>query len=146
MNALAQRFSNTAFTISNESKAIVDLQTRFVSDQQLTVVASATLSELIYSHRERLQAALKSERALVEEARATAGNSNRFSEQKSSSLMDAADRNLALSRELTQTNRPATRSAEQILEEMSISVENLTAAANGVYGKSQDAFIPSGKK
>ncbi|MEI9978448.1 MAG: hypothetical protein WDN23_05505 [Edaphobacter sp.] len=145
INILSQRFFSVALTVSQESKAIVELHTRFGSESQRTILASATLADLIYSHRERLEEALKSERALVAAARITAGHAAPF-RQRQSSLVDAADTNLALSRELTQTNSPATRSAEQILEEMSTSVDALTVAANNVYGKSLGDSTLSGKK
>jgi hypothetical protein len=146
INTLAHRLFSIALTISQESKAIADLQARFSPDHEKSILAAATLSELVYSHRERLTAALKSERALVAEARiATTVLTGPFG-QRPSSLLDAADRNFALSRELTQTKAPATRSAEQILEEMSISVDDLAAAANDVYGKSPGAPTLSGEK
>jgi len=146
INVLAQRFFNVALTISQESKAIADLQARFTPEEQRTILAAATLSELIYSHRERLAAALKSERALVAEAQITPVVQTMPFGQRSSSLMAAAEKNLALSRELTQTNSPTTRSAEQILEEMSVSIDDLTTAANEVYGKSRGIYTSSGKK
>ncbi len=146
INVLEQRLFNVALTISQESKAIIDLQTRFAPKAQRTIVAAATLSELIYSHRERLAVALKSERSLVREAEITPGAATAAFEPKVFSLVDAADRNLALSKELTQTNSPATRCAEQILAEMSVSIGDLTTAANEVYGKSQGAPTLSGKK
>ncbi|MCU1321298.1 MAG: hypothetical protein JWM43_947 [Acidobacteriaceae bacterium] len=145
INSLAQRFFNVALTISQESKAIADLQTRFAPEEQRTIVVAATLSELIYSHRERLEAALKNERALLVEARVTTVQSSSFG-RRTSSLTDAADKNLALSRELTQTNSPVTRSADLIIEEMSISLGDLAAAANDVYRKSPSDSTLSGKK
>ncbi len=141
---MEQRFFNVALTISQESKAIVDLQTRFAPEVDRTILAAATLSALIYSHRERLEAALQSERALMAEAQLTSIRSAPYT-QGSSSLKEAADRNLALSRELTQTNSPAMRTAAEIFDDMSISVDDLTAAANDVYGKSPSASTLNGK-
>ncbi len=143
-NVLAQRLFNAALSISQESHAIIDLQTRFAPDAQRAVVATATLSELIYSHRERLEASLKSERSLVADVHDPIALTGSFG-AKSPSLMVSADRNLALSKELMQTNNPATRSAEQILAEMLVSIEELTIAANEVYGKSQRTSTLSGK-
>jgi hypothetical protein len=146
INVLAERLFNTALTISQESNAIADLQTRFAPDQQRTIVATATLSELIYSHRERLEAALKSERALAADAQISPAVLTGSFGPKASSLMAVANRNLALSKELIQTNSPATRNAEQILAEMSNSIDDLIIAANEVYGKPQGASTLSGKK
>jgi hypothetical protein len=142
INRLAQRFFNTALTVSQESKAIVDLQTRFVPSEQRTLLAAATLSELIYSHRERLESALRDERALLKEAQGSTAQPIR-DRQRPSSLMDAAGKNLALSRELTQTNGLETRSVEEILKEMWISVDELTA---DVYEKTPGDSTLSEKK
>ncbi len=145
INLLAQRLFNAALTVSQESKAIVDLQTRFVPGAQQTVIASATLSELIYSHRERLEAALKQERVLLLDAQNVPAD-NRNAERPTSSLLDAADRNLALAKELTQTNSPTTRSAEQILAEMSMTINDLTVGMREANRKSQGDSTLSGKK
>jgi hypothetical protein len=146
ISGLAQRLFRSALTVSQESKEIVDLQTRFGFEDQKTVLASATLSELIYSHHERLQAALKLERELLADARSTSSTSNTSSVSNASSLMDAANRNLALSKELTQTNQPAMRTAEKILAEMSITMDDLTADAQEAYRKAQGNSTLSGKK
>jgi hypothetical protein len=148
INILAQRLFNDALEISQESKAIGDLKTHFVPGDQKTIVASATLSELIYSHHQRLQAALKQERELLAEASTAPGIEEEASTSASgaSSLMDAAARNLALCKELTQTNSPATRSAEKILAEMSVSVGDLTADVHEAYGMTQGDSTLSGKK
>jgi hypothetical protein len=146
VNVLARRLANAAFAISQESKAIVDLQTRFSADQQLTIVASATLSELVYSHRERLEAAVSSERALIAEAQITPVAPITADELGGASLIDLASRNLALAKELTQTTSPATRGGEQILAEMSHSVADLTLSSNNLFGKPQGASTLSGKK
>jgi hypothetical protein len=56
---LEQRLFDNSLTISQESKAIDELQARFVRSNQMTVITSAIVSELICSHHERLQTALK---------------------------------------------------------------------------------------
>jgi len=148
INTLAQRLFGVALTISQESKAIADLETRFRPDAQRTILAEATLDELIYSHRERLEAACKTERELL----VYAANDpelllpSALGTKPSSPLPDAADRNLALSKELTQTNSPVRRSAKEILTDMSVSVDDLTVAAHSLFGKSQEASILNGKK
>lgn len=145
VNSLAQQLIANAWTISQESKEIVDLGTRFGSQQPKTILASATLSELIYSHRERLEAALKRERALLAEMQNTSPSQSP-SGPSTSSLLKLANKNLALSTELTQTNTPATRGAEKILAEMSITMDDLSATAHEAYGKSQSDPALSGKK
>jgi hypothetical protein len=143
---LAQQLLNNALTISQESKDLVDLQTRFGPTETKSVLASATLSELVYSHHERLEAALKRGRELLADAQSTSAANRDASPPKASSLIDAANRNFALSKELTQTNKPAVRTAEQILAEMSITMNDLTATAQAAYGKSQGNSALSGKK
>jgi hypothetical protein len=152
MNVLAEQLFNEALTISQESRAIGELQTRFVPRARTSVLASATLSELIYSHRERLQAALVQERELLAEAQgSSAGRVVGFGSAASSpadapSLIDAAARNLALCKELTQTNRAASQSAEEILAQMAVSLDNLLADVHETYGKFQGDSTPGGKK
>jgi hypothetical protein len=124
---------------------IDDLQTRFRRSEQTSLLAWATLSELLYSHHERLEAALKQERALIE-SEVGSGNGADASVQTSSSLVEAAVRNLGLCKELTQTNRPAPRSAEEIFAEMSETTQDLTAKAYEAYEKPQGDSTLSGKK
>ncbi len=90
-----------------------DLEARFAPGEERSVIASATLTELIYTHRERLETALRQERRLLLEAQNISAADDRGTSSKASSLMDAAERNLALSKELIQTNSPTTRSATQ---------------------------------
>jgi hypothetical protein len=135
INVLEQRLFDNALTISQESKAIEDLQARFVPDDRKTVIATATLSELIYSHHERLEAALKQERELLGEVQAASVVGDRASTRKASPLLDAAVRNLVLCKELTLADSPNTRSAENLLAEMSVLLNDLTADAREAYGK-----------
>jgi hypothetical protein len=146
ISGLAQQLLNNALIISQESKGLVDLQTRFAPTETKSVLASATLSELVYSHHERLEAALKRERELLADAQSTSSESRDALPPKASSLIDAANRNFALSKELTQTNKPALRTAEKILAEMSLTMDDLTAGAQLAYGKSQSNSTLSGKK
>ncbi|WP_263357058.1 cupin domain-containing protein [Acidicapsa ligni] len=158
ISVLAQKLFNCALTISQESKAIVELRAHFLPDEQKTVIASAMSAELIYSHHERLRIALKEEHELLAEVPIGPLSVDKTSTSRPASgaatvaitgapvLMDAAARNLALCRELTQTNSPAARSAENILAEMSATMGDLTAGANEAYGKPQDDTVLSGKK
>ena len=137
INTIEQRLFDNALTISQESKAIEDLETRFVPDEQKNVFASATLSELIYSHHERLETALKRERELLGEVQTAQAAGGGTSARKASPLLDAAVRNLLLCKELTLAERPDMRSAEKILAEMSALLDDLTADAHQAYGKPQ---------
>ena len=144
VNGLAERFFNSALTISQESKAIADLQTRFAPESQMTIIALATLAELIYSHRERLEEALKEERKLLSEVRRS-GSGNGGSASDKLSLLNGAERNLALSKELIETDSASPRNAASILTEMSATLEELTAAVQNTYGKPKSDSALSGK-
>lgn len=145
-NALAQQLSNEVLTISRESKAIDDLQTRFVPKRGRDILTTATLTELIYSHRERLNVALKNERALLAKTRVGSLEGTDASPIETPSLSEEANRNLALLKELTQTHSPAKRSAEEILPDMEISLQGLSVAANNLFGKPQPAATLSKRK
>jgi hypothetical protein len=145
INNLAQRFFDDALAINQESREIADLQTRFGSAGQ-TLLTSATLSELIYRHHERLEEALKHERELLASAQGTPTSNPGLSVPSTSPLVETAERNLALAKELTQTNHPAVRTADRILAEMSLAMNDLTAGAREAYGKSQSHVSLSGKK
>ncbi len=146
INSLTQRFFETSLAISQESKVIADLQKRFSPGEQRTAIADATLSELIYSHHQRLEAALRRERDLLSEARGSTSPGQDASSPQPVSLIDAAERNLRLTKELTQTQHPAARTANQILAEMSLAMDELVAGAHDAYGKSQGNTNLSGKK
>jgi hypothetical protein len=145
INNLAQRIFDNALAISQESREIADLQTRFEPEGQ-TLLASATLSELIYRHHERLEEALKHERELLAVTQSAPASNPGSPTPSTSSLVKAAERNLALAKELTQTNHPAVRTGDRILAEMSLAMNDLTAEAREVYGKSQSYAPLSGKK
>jgi len=129
VNVLAHRLFDNALAISQESKAINDLQTRFVPDEQKTVIASATVVQLIYSHRERLLASLKQERELLAEAQGDPADED-APPSPESSLMESALKNLALCKELTQTSTVPTRNAEKIVAEMSVVAADLNREAH----------------
>jgi len=145
INNLAQRIFDDALAISQESREIADLQARFGPEKQ-TFLTSITLSELIYRHHERLEEVMKHERELLAAAQGAPAPVQGLSAPSTTSLADAAERNLALAKELTQTNHPAVRSADRILAEMALAMNDLTAEAHEAYGKSQSHVSLSGKK
>jgi hypothetical protein len=146
INLLEQRLFDKALTISQESKAIDDLQVRFVPSNQTTVVTSATLSALIYSHHERLQAALNQERELLGEVQTVPRGGNSAPGRKLSPLLDTAIRNLTICKELTLANSPNPRSADEILAEMSVLLDDLTADAREAYGMPRSESTMGRKK
>ena len=138
INAVAQRVFNDALTISHESNAIVDLKTRFATTQQMPLVDSATIVELLYSHHARLETALHQERGLLAEMAGGATFNGHALAQDSASLTDGASRNLAFVKELTQTDAPVERSAEAIFADMSSTLDRISGAADQSYGKSAE--------
>jgi hypothetical protein len=127
-NMLAESIFSDALAISQEAHAIADLETRFVSTGRTSVIAKATLEDLLYSHRARLQVALRQERLLLVEAGHSPAPNRATAKPARISLVDEASRNLALSKELTQTNAPATRGAESIITDMFSTTECMTVA------------------
>lgn len=143
-NRFARDLFSTALTISQETKAIADLQKRLGAASHQSVYASATLAELIYNHRERMASALRQERQLLIELQA--GRESAVARPEARSLSDAADKNLALAKELTESDQTANRSAERTLAEMFRVVEDLKDAAHRVYTTAQGNTTLSGKK
>jgi len=127
-NMLAESIFSDALAISQESHAIADLETRFASTGRTSVIAKATLEDLLYSHRARLQVALRQERLLLVKTGHTPAPDKGTAKPAGMSLVDGASRNLALSRELTQTNVPVTRGAEAIVTDMFSAVDRMAIA------------------
>jgi hypothetical protein len=138
INAIAQQSFNAALRISHESSAMADLKTHFVSTQQMPVVDSATIVELLYSHHARLETALRQERALLAQMEADSPFDGHVLAHGSASLNDEASKNLAFVKELTRTDAPAERSAEAIFADMSSTLDRISGAANQSYGKSAE--------
>ncbi len=129
-SVMARRLFDCALTISQESGAIADLKTRFTSPERLSLIASATLGSLLYSHHERLEAALREQRALLAQVQGRIAVRQLPRSTVDGSLADAASRNLAFSRELTQTANAPARGAEAILADMAAATEGIAAAAH----------------
>ena len=138
INAIAQQAFNAALRISHESSAMADLKTHFVSTQQMPVVDSATIVELLYSHHARLETALRQERALLAQMEGDNPFDGRALAHGSVSLSDEASKNLAFVKELTRTDAPVERSAEAIFADMSSTLDRISGAADQTYGKSAE--------
>jgi hypothetical protein len=140
---LAQKLNSSAVAISQESRAIHDLQTQFSSAQHRSMITSATLTELVFSHRERLQQALKEEHNLL---RSMMDSDLPAVASGSASLTDMADKNLALCAELTASGTPKSRGAHVILTEIAASLEQLTADSHDFQDMPQSGPALSGKR
>jgi hypothetical protein len=145
INVLSRQLFESALTISRESKAIGDLQTRFMSAEQKSLMASATLSDLLYSHRERLQTALKRERELLGEAQGAPLQNDEVNPSRPP-LIEAAFRNLAFCKELTQSSNPPMRNADKILVDMAGSIGDLRSDIGDSYAKASSTAPSNGGK
>lgn len=133
INAVERQLFEGALIISKESRSIVELKTHFVHADQMPVLALATLEELLYSHHERLERALRQERALLAQAQGGPVAGAGPFDPGPLSLTAAAGTNLALARELTQTNVAHPRSAEEIFADMTGVLDCLFPAAREAY-------------
>ncbi len=149
INATASGFLREALVISRESHAIAELSTRFASRGPRQIIVSAAVTDLLYSHRERLKTALLEQRQLL--AR-TEGNEAKPEQQNHDASLaneglftDLAALDLALVKELTQTNTPHSRDAEAIFGEMGATLDSLNIAVGELYAKYQQLPAPNGR-
>ncbi|MBB6145703.1 hypothetical protein HNQ77_003664 [Silvibacterium bohemicum] len=143
INAVERQLFEGALVISKESHFIAELKIRFAHSGSMPVLTLATLEELLYSHHERMEKALREERALLAQVQgvpvAGAGSfvpgtpAAGAPAAGAPSLAAAAGTNLALARELTQTNLEHPRSAEEIFAEMTGVLDALFPAAREAY-------------
>jgi hypothetical protein len=127
INNLSQRLFEAALHISQESNALAELDARFTNGESRTLVATATLSELRYSHRERLDTAIEQESKLLAEIGGS-GPSHMTSQMPAGHLASLADRHLALCKEMTATDYTAPpRKAETILLDLRDALRGLRA-------------------
>jgi hypothetical protein len=138
INTVERQLFEGALVISKESHFIAGLKARFIHASSMPVLTLATLEELLYSHHERLEKALRQERALLAQVQGApaAGAGPLVPDTQGSgalSLAAAAGTNLALARELTQTNLEHPRSAEEIFAEMTGVLDALFPAAREAY-------------
>jgi hypothetical protein len=145
-NRLAQSLFSTALTINQESKAIADLRLRFGAKSKKSIFTSATLEELIYSHQDRLTTALQQERQLLIELQESLPRGSAPSQLETGSLLDSAEKNLALAKELTESEQTAHRNPRQILVEMFRMEEMLKDEAHRVYTTTQSNAALSEKE
>lgn len=145
-NALSRRLFESALTISQESHALEELRNRFSSPSQLRILAFATLEELLYSHRERLQEALRQQREALSEARGSTLIRDHSPEGSRVLLSGKALRDLALVKELTRQNPPAGQSAETLLGELSETASAISDSMRETYAPSVTADALSARK
>jgi len=147
LSDLSQQMMDSAFTLDRESRAITDLIVRLGAEEKMTDLASATLSDLVFSHRERLFSALEAEQRLLDQVHAGAGpRLIAAPTRQSEPLVSVAGRNLALCKELTLGGRAPLRSADTILADLSASVSEVRASAHQTRLHLSNTTALSGKK
>jgi hypothetical protein len=132
LGRLSQQLLNSAFAINVESRAIDDLQRRFARRDDISLVASATLSDLLFTHKRKLLAALDDEGHLFAETQIEVARSklNAPADGAVVALEALAERNLVLTRELALSNGSSGRSAELIASELVASIDELNRYAH----------------
>ena len=130
LSKLSHQLFNAAFTVDLESKTLDDLQHRFSERGAMSLVASATLANLIFTHKQNLLAALQSEKELLAETglSLSGAKTNTSKSSENSPLTSSAERNLALTKELALGNGNGRRSAESIVAEMDVSLRDMHRA------------------
>jgi hypothetical protein len=131
---LAQRLFNSAFAIDLESKAIDNLQRRFAHDEGISAFASATLADLLFSHKHKLLAALEDEEQLLADAQIGVPRPKQVASTSTTNpaLAGLAEQNLALARELALGKGANSRPAETIASELTSSVNELSLRAHAI--------------
>ncbi len=134
LSDFAQKLFNSAFAINLESKAIEDLQNRFSHDEAISPISSAALTDLLFTHKHKLLAALDDERQLLSSAQIEVPRLTQSSPANNTDLSLAvlAERNVALTRELTLDKGGSNRPAVAITSELVSAIDALKLRAHGV--------------
>jgi hypothetical protein len=147
LSNLSQQMLDSAFTIDRESRAITDLIVRLGAEEKMTDIASATLSDLVFSHRERLFSALEAEQRLLDQVQASTGPKLIAAPARQKEpLVSVAGKNLALCKELTLGGKMPSRSVDAILADLRASVSEVRASAHQTKLNSLNTTALSGKK
>ncbi len=140
INSMERQLFDGALLISTEIRSIVDLEARYAHPGQMRMILQATLAELLYSHHERLRAAIRQEQATLARAEGAQPSKAGPLEVGPLPLTDAAEEYLALVKELTQTNAAPARDAEQIFADMTGTLDQLLFAERNAHaGREVDA-------
>jgi hypothetical protein len=150
LSGVSQQLVDSALTVNQESRSITGLVSRFGSPARMTDLARASLSELVFSHREHLLAALEQEQVLLRKTSKTpvpldVSGSSRPAEDAASLVM-LAERNLALCKELTLGGAQPPRNAEVIIAELLRSLDELRIRAHETRLHSPENKVAASEK
>ncbi|MEI9978439.1 MAG: sigma-70 family RNA polymerase sigma factor [Edaphobacter sp.] len=139
---LSQRLYDSAFAVSQESRAIEDLEHRFSRNADISTVASAALTELMFTHKHKLLEALEEEQQLLNSAQIEAAPGDQDVSTKSTDLLLAslAERNRAVTWDLAVGKGGEGRSAEALASELATSINALQIRAHQVHIGPQDSM------
>jgi RNA polymerase sigma factor (sigma-70 family) len=126
LSKLSHQLFNAAFTVDLESKTLDDLQHRFSERGEMSLVASATLADLIFTHKQNLLAALQTEEGLLAETGIPTAwiKTNPPNNTGNLLLLNVAERNLALTKELVLGVGNGRRPAESIVADLAVSLKD----------------------
>jgi hypothetical protein len=148
-NATSSQFLREALIISRESQALAGLGTRFASRGSRPTIVSVTVTDLLYSHRERLKTVLLEQHLLLDRTEGVQSRpdlpTSDLPVADETLLRSRAALDLTLIKELTQTNTPPPRNAEAIFVEINATLDSLDAAAGELYAKYQQAPAATGR-
>jgi len=120
-----QLFDDSA-SVSHGSKAINVLLARFSTDRQLSEPARAALAQLLDSHKKQILTTLQAEEQLVKQTGITV-TSPIVAGDSSSDFKEAAEKNIALCRELVGNGIAQPRPAQAIVQDLLASAAQLRA-------------------
>jgi hypothetical protein len=148
LSKLSQQLLNSADTINLECRAIDDLQRRFSSRNGISPMASATLTDLLFTHKHKLLTALGDEGQLLTAAQIDAPQARGAApiDNSDAALVALANRTLALARELATGKNGNGRSAEAIASDLTTAINELNVHAHAIQVIPQDSAKLDKKK
>jgi hypothetical protein len=134
LSDFAQKVFNNAFAINLESKAVEDLESRFSHDGAISAISSAALTDLLFTHKHKLLAALDEERQLLSSARIEAPLLAQTPPANNADLplTGLAERNFVLTRELALDKGGSNRPATMIVSELVSTIDALNLQAHKI--------------
>ncbi len=145
LGRLPHELLESAVTVEAESRTVADLLQRFGAGDRTSDVAQAALTELVFSHRERLLAALDKEQQLLDNAGVPAPATSGPSLVNSGTLVEAAERNLILSKELAGGGN-VQRPAPAIVGDLAVSMQEVRAHLQQLRSATQNSTASGARK
>jgi hypothetical protein len=139
---------DSSVAVSQESRAISGLLSRFGTNGELSPNARNAFNELLAKHKENLLSALQQEEHVLAETGslpAKGEGSQSLPAQERDSLVTIAARNAAICNELISDSTDRTRPAQSILSELADSIEHLRAAIQHMTTSAASSQMSSAK-